>query len=132
MSKKETILFFDGVCTLCNGFVDFSLNYSKDNIVKFASLQGETAKELLSKENISDLDTVYLYDDGKLYSRSEAIARLAAHLSFPWNLIVWIKVFPLPVRDFGYKLVAKNRYKLFGKKDTCRYPTESERQQLLP
>jgi len=131
VKEENVILFFDGVCNLCNGFVDFSLKNSDDPNLKFASLQGETAQKLLPDEIVNDLDTVCLYVDGKTYTRSEAVAKLAVHLKFPWRFLNWIKVFPRPVRDWGYKFVAKNRYNLFGKKETCRLPTPEERGRLL-
>lgn len=131
VKEEKVILFFDGVCNLCNGFVDFSLKYSNSSELKFASLQGETSKELLPPEIVNDLDTVCLYKNGKTYTRSEAVAELAVYLKFPWNFLNWIKVFPKPVRDWGYKFVARNRYNFFGKKDTCRLPTPEERDRLL-
>jgi predicted DCC family thiol-disulfide oxidoreductase YuxK len=131
VKDSEVILFFDGVCNLCNGFVDFSLKYSADDKVKFASLQGETASKLLPSEIVKDLDTVCLYIDGHTYTRSDAVAHLATHLRFPWSLLNWIRIFPRPLRDWGYKFVAKNRYRLFGQKETCRLPTPEERGRLL-
>ena len=77
--------------------MDFSLKYSDNSELKFASLQGETSKELLPAEFFNDLDTVCFYKDGKIYTHSEAVAQLALYLNSPWNFLYWIKIFLIPL-----------------------------------
>lgn len=132
---KKPILFFDGICGLCNSSVDFALVRDKNVRVFYSPLQGETAKQLLSEEDIQHVDTVVFRptDGNHLYRRSAAVVRLLWLLTFPWNFYGWILWFiPLPIRDLGYRLIAGSRYRLFGKHETCRMPTPEERSRFLP
>lgn len=132
---NKPILFFDGICGMCNRSVNFALSRDKNSLLYFSPLQGETAKQLLSEEDITRIDTVILRPaDGKpLYRRSAAVIRLLWILAFPWNVIGWILwCIPLPIRDFGYRIIAGSRYRLFGKRETCRIPTAEERTHFLP
>jgi predicted DCC family thiol-disulfide oxidoreductase YuxK len=128
------IVFFDGVCNLCNFFVSRLLAIDKKEVLKFASLQGETAQanNLTLPTNPQAQSIHFLDDDGKLYVRSEAVLQIAMSLGFPWNLAGIAKVFPLFFRDFCYRFVALNRYKWFGANRSCRIPTESEKARFLP
>jgi predicted DCC family thiol-disulfide oxidoreductase YuxK len=133
MSELEkNILFFDGVCGLCNRFVDFSLKHDPHGRVLFAPLQGKTAGELLSKTDVENLDTVIFYENGNLSRRSTAIVKLLSGVGGFWNVLAWLLwLIPRPLRDFGYRLTAKNRYRFFGQKETCRLPTAEERVRFL-
>lgn len=128
------IVFFDGVCNLCNFFVGRLLVMDKKEVLKFASLQGKTAQanNLTLPTNPKAQAIHFLDDDGKLYVRSEAVLQIAISLGFPWNLAGVAKIFPLFFRDFCYKVVAVNRYRWFGEKPSCRIPTESEKTRFLP
>ena len=126
------ILFFDGVCGLCSRCVDFSLRHDRSGLVRFAPLQGSTAAELLTHEDVADLDTVVLVDDGVLFRRSAAIVGLLRQLGGPWRLVatlLWL--IPRPLRDVGYRMVARSRYRIFGKSDTCRVLTPGEHERFL-
>lgn len=126
--QPEFILFFDGVCGLCNTSVDWLLERDRDHKLAFAPLQGETARRFLSKEDYENLETVIVWDRGKVYRRSEAIFRAVQLLSPTWNLIVaFLNFIPVQIRDIVYRAVAANRYPVFGKRDTCRLPTKEER-----
>lgn len=129
---SEKIVFFDGVCNLCNSSVDFIVRNDKNHSLKIASLQGETAKKLLSKDQIKNLDSLVFWSEGEVYERSTGALKIASFLKFPWNLLSLFLVLPSFFRDFFYKLIAKNRYKLFGKKKSCRLPTPSEKAVFLP
>ena len=133
MSELEKpILFFDGVCGLCNRFVDFSLKHDPHGRVLFAPLQGKTAAELLSKSDLENLDTVMFYENGNRSRRSTAIVKLLSGVGGFWNVLAWLLwLIPRPLRDFGYRLTAKNRYRFFGQKETCRLPTAEERARFL-
>ncbi len=127
------ILFFDGVCGLCNGSIDFVLKRDLRGDFQFAPLQGETARALLTPADVGDLNTVVLLIGGCTYRKSAAVVRVFWRLGPFWQLIgtlLWL--IPLPLRNVGYTLVATNRYRFFGKKETCRLPTPEERARFLP
>lgn len=132
----QLILFFDGVCHLCNGLVDFLIKRissgQRAKVLKFAPLQGETAKKILSPEAIGELNTVVFYQNGHVFRKSQAILRCMSLLKFPYNLITVFRFIPRQISDLVYNLIAKNRYKWFGKSEVCRLPTAQERQHFLP
>jgi len=112
----QTILFFDGVCGLCNKSVDFVLTRDQQGRIKFSPLQGETAARLLTPADLQDLNTMVLWIEGQTFRKSSAAVRILWRLSL----------------SFGYSLVARNRYRFFGKNETCRFPTPAERLRFLP
>ena len=128
------IVFFDGVCNLCNFFVDRLVAMDKQETLHFAPLQGQTAQSqnLIMPADPKAQSIYFLDEDGQVYARSEAVLQIAKSLGFPWNLAGPIKLLPLFVRDFCYKVVAVNRYKWFGAKPSCRIPTASEKARFLP
>ena len=129
---KKPILFFDGVCGLCNRFVDFSLDHDPAGRVLFAPLQGSTAEGLLPKEDTANVDTVVFDEEGRLYRRSSAIVKLLAQIGGGWKVLSWLLwIVPKPLRDLGYRLVARYRYRIFGQKDTCRLPSVEEQERFL-
>lgn len=127
------ILFFDGVCNLCNFFVDFTIDkQNRNDSFKYSSFQGSTAKQVLPAEYLSELNTVVLNDHGKTYVQAEAIFQILKKMKFPWPVIAIVaRCIPLPISNFIYQLVAKSRYKLFGRKPSCRIPTAQERSLFL-
>ena len=128
----KSIIFFDGVCGLCNRFVDSLLKRDTQAVFLFAPLQGETAQTLLSKNDTETLDSIVFWERGKTFRRSTAVMRVLRKLSGIWACLGWgLWIIPKPLRDLGYKLVAVNRYRLFGKKETCRLPTPEERSRFL-
>lgn len=132
-SNKDSkpILFFDGVCGLCNHFVDFLFIEDSQNIFMVATLQGKTAKKHLSPEDYENLESVIVVDDGTKYKKSEAVLKTLFLIGGFWRLLVILKVFPQSFRDAIYGMIVKNRYRLFGKKESCRLPTSEERQRFL-
>lgn len=127
------ILIFDGVCNLCNHFVDFVIRRDKEELFLFTANQHESGQELLKKHGYAaeDVSTVFLFQDGKMYERSEAALRVARQLGFPWSML-WVgMIFPKFIRDSVYKWIARNRYRWFGEKETCRLPTPAERARFL-
>ena len=129
----EPVLFFDGVCGLCNRFVDFTMTRDHARRIRFSPLQGETARARLEPHDIASLDSVVLLDEEGAHRRSAAVVRVLRHFSLGWRIlagVLWL--IPRPLRDLGYKLVAANRYRMFGKKDACRLPTPDERSRFLP
>ena len=129
--SNEVILFFDGVCGLCNNTIDFFIKKDKEQKFKYSPLQGQAADKLLGKEYTQDLNTVVLYIDGKTYTKSTAIFKSLALLGFPYDLLTIFLILPKPLLNFFYNRVADIRYKVFGKKDHCRIPTKEERSLFL-
>jgi predicted DCC family thiol-disulfide oxidoreductase YuxK len=129
----KSIIFYDGVCGLCNRFVDSLLKRDTQALFLFAPLQGETAQRLLSKSDTEMLGSIVFREQGRTFRRSTAVVRVFRKLGGVWACLGWgLWIVPKPLRDLGYKLVAVNRYRLFGKKETCRLPTPQERSRFLP
>lgn len=126
-------IYFDGVCNTCNSFVDFLLSKDPEDHFRFASLQSEYALKNLPREltQTNKLDTIVVKYNGKIFIQSQAIIEISKKLNAPYAWLRFIKFIPRPIRDAGYKLFAKYRYKLFGKKETCRMPTPQEKQKFL-
>ena len=127
------LLFFDGVCGLCNSVVDFVLRQDAAGRFRFAPLQGQTAQKFLTPEEIAQLSTVVLQVGDRQYRKSAAVVRILWCLGGLWTAagtLLWL--IPAPLRDLGYVLVARWRYRLFGRKETCRMPTPEERDRILP
>lgn len=130
--SKGPILFFDGVCNLCNSSVDFFISRDKKRILFYAPLQGKTATQVLSSDMRENLNSVVFFCDGHTFQRSKAIIEALKLLGGIYPLLARVLgFFPSPVRDGVYKLIAKNRYSLFGKRTSCRLPTEEESRYFL-
>ncbi len=129
---KKNIVYFDGVCGLCNFFVDFLIRRDKNDKLLFAPLQGETAAANLGIDPNQEFDTVVFQEEGKLYYKSGAAIRILGKIGGLWKLLNILLLLPPFLRDFGYDLIANNRYKLFEKKEACRIPSKEERKKFLP
>ena len=126
-------MFFDGECNVCNASVDFILKHDRLGRFLFAPLQGETARELLPPLPANRGDWfVVLLDERGVSTRTDAALRVAARLDGPWRLLSLARWVPRWLRDGVYRLVAHNRYRVFGRRETCRVPTDAERARFLP
>lgn len=132
-SPPSDVILFDGVCNLCNGFVQFVIPRDPRARFRFASLQSSAAAALLNgRRSRGPLpDSVLLLQDGRLFTQSDAALRVAKGLTFPWNLAYAFVVVPRPLRDVVYAWVARNRYRWFGKRDVCMVPTPELRTRFL-
>ena len=137
-AESNPIVLYDGVCGLCNRLNQFLLKRDKHDRFRFASLQGDFAAELLRRHgaDAKDLDTVYVViDHGQptehLLARSDAILYLVTKLDGIWKLAVAGRVLPKPLRDSIYKIVARNRYRVFGKYESCLLPDPKHRDKFL-
>jgi predicted DCC family thiol-disulfide oxidoreductase YuxK len=132
MTSKYIVLF-DGVCNLCNGAVQFCLKRDRKKQFLFGSLQGKTGQEYLRKYHLSteQYHSFLLIEGNVLYTRSTAVLRTLKHLGRGWQLLYVFIYIPQPIRDGLYKLIAANRYRWFGKKESCRVPTAEERERFL-
>ena len=122
-SKISKIIIFDGICALCNSTVDLLIKLDKNKIFHYTPLQGEFVRSL---ETAPDIDSVIFYDEGTLYYKSTAILKILASLGGIWVLANIFYLIPISIRDFIYDLIAKYRYKVFGKREYCRTPKEDE------
>lgn len=129
--EKNPIIFFDGYCGLCNGFVDFVMPRDKKRIFRYSPLQGSTASRLLSKEDVMDLDSVVVYVGDSTLRKSRAVLRILMDLGGGWSLLALFGILPTSLLDFCYDIVAKNRYSWFGKRESCRLPSKEERALFL-
>ncbi len=123
--KKHKIILFDGVCNLCNSSVIFAIKRDKNDLFRFAALQSEVGEKLVSKFNIdtSKTDSIILIDGEKYFEKSSAALHIAKHLSGGWPLLYSFIILPKFIRDSVYNFIAKNRYKWYGKKESCMIPT---------
>ena len=139
MAGANPIILYDGVCGLCNRLVQFLLKHDKDGRLRFASLQSDFAEKVLGRHGIDakDLDTVHVvvnYDqpDERVLQRSDAILRAGRELGGFWGASASVaRVVPRALRDVVYRLVATNRYRVFGKYDTCMLPDANQRSRFL-
>jgi len=139
MAGANPIILYDGVCGLCNRLVQFLLKHDKEGRLRFASLQSDFAEKVLSRHGIDakDLDTVQVvenYDqpDERVLQRSDAILRAGRELGGFWSASSSIaQVVPRGLRDLVYRFVATNRYRVFGKYDTCMLPDPNQRSRFL-
>jgi len=129
----RAIILFDGVCNFCNASVNFILKRDPKGIFRFTPLQSEAGQNLLKKFGLStdDLDTMLLIDGDKHYTRSSAGLRIAARLSGLWPIFAVFLIVPKFLRDIVYKVIAKNRYRWWGKRDTCMIPTPEMKDRFL-
>ena len=133
MKTNSPILLFDGVCNLCNGFVQFIIKRDKNAKFKFASLQSEIGQEYLKQHHLETEvfeSFVYLKND-KFYQKSTAALTLFKDLGGAWVLMYVLMIFPRFIRDFFYNLIARNRYKMFGKRESCMLPSPELKNRFL-
>ena len=130
---EHPILFFDGVCNLCTGSVQFIIKRDRKDVFRFAALQSEQAEQYLSRfgTNITELNTILLLEDGKLYKRSTAALRIVRRLNGAWPLLYGFIIIPAFIRDGIYSQIAKRRYKIWGKQDSCMIPTAELKAKFL-
>jgi predicted DCC family thiol-disulfide oxidoreductase YuxK len=131
-TDKEIILF-DGVCNLCNHSVDFVIARDKKDKFLFASLQSEKGGEIMEQFSIPTKyrDSILLYKNGKIFKKSTAALHIARNLSGLWFLMYGFIIIPAFIRDIVYDFIARNRYRFWGKRDTCRLPSPAERKKFL-
>jgi predicted DCC family thiol-disulfide oxidoreductase YuxK len=127
------IVLFDGICNFCNASVNMIMVRDKKNVFKFAAMQSPAGIEQQKKFgfNPNDLKTFILIDDGKVYTKTTAALRVAKHLGFPYSMAYIFIIIPPFIRNIVYNIIAKYRYRWFGKTEACRIPTPEERAKFL-
>lgn len=131
--EGKSVVIFDGHCNLCNGSVDLIIRHDPHNCFLFTANQHAEGRAIL-KAHGKDPDavsTLYLLENNQLYERSTAALKIATKMGFPFSLAVIGWVLPQFMRDAVYDLIARNRYRLMGRKDTCRMPTPEERAKFI-
>lgn len=130
---RNDIIFFDGVCNLCNASIDFIIKRDKNNRFLVGALQDENSRKVLVEYqvDVNYLDSIVLLQDGEIYCKSTAALKISRSLSGIWPVFYPLINLPEGFRDTIYDWIASNRYAWFGKKDTCRLPTHQERAKFL-
>lgn len=131
--NNQAVILFDGVCNLCNGFVQFVIKHDRQGYFKFTALQSEAGQKILQQTNFSNtsLHTVVLVENGKVYVRSTAALKVLARLDGFWPITYAAIILPAFLRDVIYMGIARNRYRWFGKQESCMVPTPELKSRFL-
>ena len=133
IANTPKIILFDGVCNLCNGSVQFVIQRDSKKVFRYAALQSDFAKKLLESLNqpAPDIESVILVDGNSVYYRSDAALRIAKRLSGAWPMLSIFLIVPRFIRDAVYNFIGRNRYKWFGKQESCMIPTPELKELFL-
>lgn len=133
LKQYQPLLFFDGVCNLCNHSVQFILRHERDHQLHFETLQSSLGQEVSGYVNDyhGAVDSLLLYAEDEVYYKSAAVFRLARHLRWPYRVVYWLHWLPSWLADPVYDLVARFRYHLFGKRDQCMLPQPEYKSRFL-
>ena len=132
-TQDPPIIFFDGVCGMCNRFVDLILRIDDKGVFRFAPIQGETAKRLLPPPSEAPQEwSMFYLDERGIYERSDAFVEVYRRLGGTWWFLSLLRLVPRGVRDSVYQTIARNRYRWFGQRDACRVPSPEEKCLFLP
>jgi predicted DCC family thiol-disulfide oxidoreductase YuxK len=129
----HAIILFDGVCNFCNGAVQFIIKRDPEGYFRFASQQSEIGQKLIHQYDLDreNNDSIFLIEDGRAYTHSTAAIRIARNLKGFWKAFYYFVYIPKFLRDFGYDLIAKYRYRIFGKRETCMIPRPEWKERFL-
>jgi len=131
--EGQHIILFDGVCNLCSRTVVFIIKRDKEQQFKFAPLQSDAGKKISAQLNLPsvDFDSLVYLNENKLFLRSDAVLHILKDIGYPWKIFFAFVVLPKPLRDAVYDLIARNRYRFFGKRAACMIPTTETAQRFL-
>ncbi|MFV0305185.1 MAG: thiol-disulfide oxidoreductase DCC family protein [Moheibacter sp.] len=131
--NNQKIILFDGVCNLCNATVQRIIENDNRNMFKFSSLQSEFGQQFLKTNKLpqSEFDSIILLDNTKYYTKSDAALHIGKELKGIYKISKLVLILPKFIRDFAYDIIAKNRYKWFGKKESCWLPTPELQEKFL-
>lgn len=132
-NQAHKVILFDGVCNLCNGAVTYIIKRDPKDRFRFAALQSDIGQALTAEHNIdtSKVDSIILIDSGKVYVKSSAALRIARFMKGGYPLLYGFMIVPNIIRNWVYDLIAKNRYKWYGKKESCMIPTPELKAKFL-
>ena len=133
IKSEHKIILFDGVCNLCNSTVVRVIKKDKSDLFRFTTLQGAVGQMIVTEHGIdtAKTDSIILIDNKKAFTKSTAALRIARDLSGAYPLLYGFIIIPKPIRDWVYDYIAKNRYKWYGKKDSCMIPTPELKKKFL-
>ncbi|HKK11998.1 MAG TPA: DUF393 domain-containing protein [Flavobacteriaceae bacterium] len=134
LPEDKQIILFDGVCNLCNASVNYIIKYDKNDVFRFAPLQSNVGQNIIKKHHIDTVktDSIILCSNKKgIFYKSSAALRIASHLGFPRNFWAIFLIIPPVIRNWVYDYIAKNRYKWYGKRESCMIPTPEVESKFL-
>ena len=131
VSIKNPIIIFDGYCNFCSSSVDFIMKHDKKKLFLFAASQLPSGEKLIKEYNLNNVDSIVLVYKNKSYRYSTAVLKISSLLGMPFNIFSIFLIVPAFLRDNIYKWIAKNRYKWFGKRNTCRIPNQKEMNRFI-
>lgn len=130
--NPKAVILFDGVCNFCNNSVQFIIRRDREAYFSFVSLQSETGAQLLREHSYTDdLNSVVVIDQGRLYTKSDAALQIIWHFHGLWRMARILRWVPRLVRDHAYDIIAKNRYRWFGTRESCMLPSPEIRSRFL-
>lgn len=131
VQASDRIVYFDGVCGMCNSTVDALMDMDSTRLLRFSPLQGEAAKNQLPENIRVNLDSIVYARNEIFYTKSTAILKILQDLGGPWYFLSFAQIIPKAIRDPLYTIIARNRYRWFGKKEKCRLPSPGERELFI-
>ncbi|SHH49864.1 thiol-disulfide oxidoreductase DCC family protein [Flavobacterium defluvii] len=134
LPNNKKIILFDGACNLCNGAVHFIIKHDKKDVFRFVALQSDLGKEICNYIGVDQtkIDSIILFNSGvAYYYKSSAVIEIASDLGGIYSLLSIFKIFPEKLRNYVYDYIAKNRYKWYGKKESCMIPTPELKAKFL-
>ena len=133
VASVQRVVLFDGHCNLCHSAVDFIIRRDSKEVFYFSPLTSQWSQTFLeSQPQISNLDSLFLYQNGEVYDQSTAALMILKELPYLWSGFYYLFIIvPRSLRDWGYRMIARNRYKWFGRRQACRVPTEKEKSRFL-
>ncbi len=131
-NNTKSLILFDGMCNFCNTSVNNIIKYDKKNVFKFAAIQSDAGKKLLTEHSMDTLkiDSILLIENNTVFTKSTAVLKIAKQLSGRYKLCYAFIIIPTFMRDVVYDLIARNRYKWFGKKESCMIPSIEVREKF--
>lgn len=131
--QGKPIVFYDGTCGFCQASVQLVLKYNSKHNLYFAALQSGVLDGLVLKSQLPNPlpDSILFFENGTLYTESEAVLRLVRYLDFPLSILSVFRIIPLSFRDFVYRFVARNRYKIAGRNQSCLLPSPEQRARFV-
>lgn len=131
--QGKPVVFYDGSCGFCQGAVQLALRHNRKQNLYFAPLQSEVLQVLVPQVQMPEPlpDSILFYERGHLYTASDAALRIASHLDFPLSVLAVFRFIPLSFRDFVYNLIARNRYRIAGRREACILPSPEQRARFV-
>ena len=130
-ASDHPIVLYDGICNLCNQSIQFILRHEADDKLRFVSQQSDLAQRLMASHNLQHVNSIVFWKSGQVFTKSDAAIAIVRHLRAPYRWLSLLALIPKRIRDYVYTLVAKLRYRIFGKSDHCLVPSEATRSRFL-